>query len=383
MDRTSSFSSGLNHPLVWIGVIVGTLISLYVMHAIWWLSLPLVLSIIICYVSKPFLQELRRRGLTQGQSLFTYLLIGSFLILVCILIVLPWVASQIYELREQVPMYWEQVHAFLENTAKDLEKRFPGFREAGLMSLVERQLDTSEEMLVSKILPDLAIYVISWIPPLLLIPYLAFFILKDGVQFKRLILRGVPNAYFEKVLLLFHNLDTQVKQYFRGLFAMTFLDTITLGIGLYLIGMPLGLFGIGQSLFLGLVCAILAWVPYLGTATGCLMMVIVCLSQAPGNWLLVLASVCLFVAVRVIDDFFYTPMTIGKSLSSHPLLTVLIVFAAGYIGGVIGLLLAMPVLGIWMALGEVFGQVWMDERLRARHRATRQLRRTHAQKGLL
>ncbi|MEM6601690.1 MAG: AI-2E family transporter, partial [Verrucomicrobiota bacterium] len=136
------------------------------------------------------------------------------------------------------------------------------------------------------------------------------------------------------------------------------------------------------AVFLGLLSAVLAWIPYVGTATACLVIVMVCLAQAPGNVLLVAAAVLLFVVVRLVDDFIYTPMTVGKSLSSHPLLTVMIIFAAGYIGGILGLLLAMPVLGIWMAMGDVFGQVWYDERLRARYRFTRQLRRSQAQEGL-
>lgn len=344
--------------------------------------MPVILAFIICFVSKPVLVMLNRRGLTLEQAFLTYLILGSIAILLVILLVLPWMATQLYDLRAEIPKFWNSLEVFFTSSADSLESKFPGFQEAGLSSAVDRRLHLFEEMLVDKWLPDVAFYVVSWIPPLLVVPYLTVFILKDGVKFKRLILRGVPNAYFEKVLLLFHKLDRQIKQYFRGLMAMTFLDTVTLAVGLYLIGLPLGIFGPGQALFLGLLSAVLAWIPYVGTAAACLVIVMVCLAQAPGSLLLVVAAVLLFVIVRLIDDFLYTPMTVGKSLRSHPLLTVMIIFAAGYVGGILGLLLAMPVLGIWMAVGDVFGQVWYDERLRARHRYTRQLRRRQAQEGL-
>jgi len=382
MAQTSSFTGGLNHPAVWCGVITGTVISLYLIHAFWWLSMPFILAFIICFVSKPLLIKLHRRGLTNDQAFLVFLILGFLAILLVILLVLPWLAMQLYDLREEIPRFWSSLDLFLIESAHRLENKFPGFREAGLSESVTSGLDSFEAMLVGKWLPDVAYLVVSWIPPLLVVPYLTVFILKDGVKFKRLVLRGVPNAYFEKVLLLFHNLDQQIKQYFRGLMAMTFLDTITLAAGLFLIGLPFGIFGPGQAIFLGLLAAVLAWIPYVGTAMACLIIVMVCLAQVPGNLLLVVAALLLFVLVRLVDDFLYTPMTIGKSLSSHPLLTVMIIFGAGYVGGILGLLLAMPVLGIWMAMGDVFGQVWYDERLRARHRYARLLRRSQAQEGL-
>jgi predicted PurR-regulated permease PerM len=380
---SSNFQGGLQHPLIWLGVIFGTLVTVYLVEAVWWLSLPLVIAVIICYLSRPLLVGLKRRGLSFQQSLLAYLVLGSGAILLLVLVAVPWLASGLSDLRGQLPLYWERIETLPLGVARELELVFPGFSDAGLVETVTRNLDRFEDLLLSDWLPAAAVMLLSTVPSLLLVPYLAFFILKDGARFKQLILRGVPNAYFEKVMLLFYNLDSQIKQYFRGLMAMTFLDTATLAAGLFLIGIPVGgIFGPGLALFLGLLSAVLAWIPYVGTAVACLVVVMVCLGLAPGNLLLVGAAVLLFVAVRVIDDFLYTPMTVGRSLNAHPLLTVMIIFAAGFIGGVFGLLLVMPILGLWMAFGEVFGQVWFDERLRARHLQSRRLRQIHARQGL-
>lgn len=383
METSSSFQGGLQHPLIWLGVLVGTLTTVYLVEAVWWLSLPLVIAVIICYLSRPLLVGLKRRGLSLEQSLVAYLVLGSGAVLLVVLVAVPWLASGLSDLRGQLPLYWDRIESFPLATARDLESAFPGFADAGLVETVAGNLDRFENLLVSKWLPAAAVMLLSAIPSLLLVPYLAFFILKDGSRFKQLILRGVPNAYFEKVMLLFHKLDSQIKHYFRGLMAMTFLDTATLAAGLFLIGVPAGgVFGPGLALFLGLLSAVLAWIPYVGTAAACLIVVMVCLGLAPGNLLLVGAAVLLFIGVRVIDDFLYTPMTVGRSLSAHPLLTVMIIFAAGFIGGIFGLLLVMPILGLWMAFGEVFGQVWFDERLRARHQQCRRLRQIHARERL-
>ncbi|MGF1679461.1 MAG: AI-2E family transporter [Candidatus Methylacidiphilales bacterium] len=381
-DTASPFASGLAHPMVWLGVIVGTLVSLYLIESVWWLSIPLVVSVVICHVSRPFLLWFRRRGLSPLQALYGYLVVVLAAMMLVIVLLLPWLSAQFIALRDDVPEFWDRIEGLLLRWVEELETKFPGIDGEQAAATLREKLDGVESVLLTDWLPGIAVHVVSWIPSLLLIPYLTFFILKDGARLKQLILRGVPNAYFEKVLILFYNMDGQMKKFFRGLMAMTFLDTVTLAAGLYCIGRPYGVFDPAESLFLGLLSAVLAWIPYLGTALACLIMVMVCLTEAPGEWSLVALAVGLFLVVRTLDDFVYTPMTVGRSLKSHPLLTVMIVFAAGYFAGVLGLLLAMPVLGIWMAFGDTFGQAWFDERLRARYLQSRRAKKIRAQEGL-
>jgi predicted PurR-regulated permease PerM len=92
--------------------------------------------------------------------------------------------------------------------------------------------------------------------------------------------------------------------------------------------------------------------------------------------------VLLFLGVRLLDEFVYTPMTVGRALQVHPLVTVMMIFAGGMLGGVYGLLLALPLLGIFTVLGQMFGEVWFDPRLRARHAARNLLEKRLASNDL-
>jgi len=74
-----------------------------------------------------------------------------------------------------------------------------------------------------------------------------------------------------------------------------------------------------------------------------------------------------------LDDFIFMPLTLGRSLRMHPLITVLMIFVGGEVAGVAGLMLVLPLLGIVMAVGETLGQVITDPRLRARHRQAKAL----------
>ncbi len=387
--------TGLEHPAVWLCVIGGTLAILFLLDLVWWVSLPLVLAVVFYYLSQPFLEMLMRRGLSHDKALYLFLAMVSLAALFLIPLVLPWLTTQIYLLQDQLPGCLTRLEEMINSFLRDLESRHAWLANAHVAETISQKLMDIKENFIKENLSGVVKYFISWIPSLLLVPYLTFFILKDAGTCKRLVMRGVPNAFFEKVLLLFDRVDRQMKRYFRGLIALTVLDTVTLALGLWLLGLPFGLFGFRQAVFLGLLCAVFAWVPFAGSVLGCILVALISVAQAPdqlfylsgtigvpANRLLFLGSICLFLVVRMLDDFLYTPLTVGRSLSAHPLLTVLMIFAGGVIGGATGLLLAMPVLGVAMVLGEIFGQVWFDGRLRARYEHALQLRRRESSRDL-
>jgi predicted PurR-regulated permease PerM len=123
-------------------------------------------------------------------------------------------------------------------------------------------------------LEPVALGIMAWTPSLLLAPFLAFFFLRDGRRFKRFLGAAVPNAFFEKTLYLLHEIDRTARAYFQGLINLTILDTVTLAAGLWLLGIP-------GPLTLGLICAVLAWVPYVGSILGGLLVVLVAATDFP------------------------------------------------------------------------------------------------------
>ena len=215
-------------------------------------------------------------------------------------------------------------------------------------------------------LGNAAMGVALWFPSLLLIPFLAFFMLRDGWRFKRMLSRAVPNAFFERTLFLFDQVDRTARGYFQGLIKLTVLDAACLAAGLWLIG-------VSSPFLLGIVTAVMAWIPYVGSIGGCLLVVLVAATDFPANPAVAYAAIALFIAVRMLDDFIFMPLTIGKSLRMHPLITVLMIFAGGAVAGIAGLVLVLPLLGVVMVVGETLGAVLADPRLRARHRHARGL----------
>ncbi|MCX6934716.1 MAG: AI-2E family transporter [Verrucomicrobia bacterium] len=372
----------LEHPIIWVAVICGALGSIVLLNTVAWLAFPLVLAVVLFYLVQPLLQRLQLSGVTPNQALGIFLAAATILTVIASVTVLPAIFNSLSEFQNQLPEHWTRLQSVLRQDLLSIEGRFHFAQRAGLADGFQAQLDHFVASSGKAYLADSILFLIHWLPSLLLVPFLTFFFLRDGTAFHRLILRAVPNAFFEKTLLLFDRMDGQMRAYFRGMLGLTLLDTVSLGLGLWFLGHWDGVFGFWDAMLLGLICAVFAWVPYVGSAIGGLVAVATCAVKAPQDGGLLLSVVILFLAVRLLDEFLYTPLTVGRALRMHPLITVMMIFAGGMLGGVYGLLLAMPLLGIFTVLGQMFGEIWFDPRLRARQQARNLLEKRLASKDL-
>jgi predicted PurR-regulated permease PerM len=207
----------------------------------------------------------------------------------------------------------------------------------------------------------------AWLPALLLAPFIAFFLLRDGQRFLKYVGEAVPNAYFERTQYMVDRVDDTARAYFQGLLKLTGIDTVCLAFGLWIIGIP-------GALALGLMAAVLAWVPFVGSVIGCVIVVLVAATDFPNDPWIVYASVALFIFVRLLDDFVFMPLTVGRSLHMHPLPTVLLIFVGGAVAGIPGLILVLPLAGVVMVVAGTIGGIVNNPRLRARHEFAKTLR---------
>ncbi len=372
MSMPNTYRSG---PLVWSGVIVATCLLLFLFQKVLWLVVPLLFALVAYYMLLPLKQRLVLAGFSHDSSAIA-VSAGIFVVLGgAMLAISPWLAGQVGAMQSGSDRYVAGGLRFLGETLAWVEAQFSVAARANLSSEVMRQVGDFLDHAAERYLPGLAMALAAWFPSLLLIPFIAFFMLRDGWRFRRFLSRAVPNAFFERTLFLLDQLDRTARLYFQGLLKLTVLDALCLAAGLWVIG-------VSSPLLLGVVTAVMAWVPYVGSIGGCLLVVLVAATDFPGNPSVAYAAIGLFVFVRLLDDFLFMPMTIGRSLHMHPLLTVLMIFAGGAVAGIAGLVLVLPLLGIVMVLGETLGAILSDPRLRARHRHAKALLQTKVMRDL-
>lgn len=361
-------------PIVWAAIIATTCLLLFFFQKILWLVVPFLLALILYYFLYPSMQALIYRGMSReaASSAVTVGFLAAFSVVGVALA--PWVTSHVAGWQDAVIGYVKGGLQLLDQSLRALERHWAPLADAHLADMVAERLTQGAGSLTDHIEP-IVVGIMAWAPSLMLAPFLAFFFLRDGRRFQRFLGSAVPNAFFEKTLYLLHEIDRTSRAYFQGLIKLTVLDTLTLAAGLWLLGIP-GPFA------LGLICAVLAWIPYVGSILGGLLVVLVAATDFPDAPGMAYWAVALFVLVRLLDDFVYMPLTIGKSLALHPLVTVLMIFVGGAVAGIAGLMLVLPVLGVVMVIGETIGVIVTDPRLMARHRHALALRREQASADL-
>ena len=362
-------------PVTWCGIIGSTCLLLFLFQKILWLVVPFLLALLLYYLLVPLSNKLVLVG--WSTNLAATILSGAFLLVVvgALLLIYPRVIANADEWQSTVMRYLDGGARLVEAVLYEMQQNFAFLRKGNLsVELREKTLGYAEQF-SDKHLGGAIFSVVAWLPSLVLAPIIAYFLLKDGGKLRKFIGETVPNAYFEKTLYLMHSLDQTARQYFVGMFKLTVIDAVFLVFGLWILGVP-------SPLTLGLIAAVLGWIPYIGPIVGCALAVMVTATDFPGQITLVYAVVGLFALLRVLDDFIFLPFVIGKTMSIHPLLTLLMFFIGEAIAGVAGLMLVIPILGIVMVMGETLEIIFRDTRLKARHAYARQLHQRAANADL-
>lgn len=370
MNKARHKSSG---PIAWAAIVAVTLALLQAFQNTLWLVVPALLAMLLYYAMYPLVRALILRGVDRSYGSAVVMLAFMALLAAAGVLVAPQAASHALDWQASVARYLEGGLRLLNTVSGALESAFPALARAGLAAAVNRRLEQSADIVEQ--LEPVIVGIAVGMPSLLLAPFLAYFFLRDGRRFKVLLCSAVPNAFFERSLGLLHEVDRIARAYFQGLLKLTVLDTLTLAAGLWMVGIP-------AALLLGLICAVLAWIPYVGSILGGLLVVLVAATDFPQAPMMAYSAAALFLLVRLLDDFVYMPMTVGRDLRMHPLVTVVMIFAGGAVAGIAGLMLVLPVLGVVRVIGETVASVIDDSRLTARHQHALMLRRQSADRGL-
>ena|SRR5437588_1503217 len=354
--------------LTWLVIIAATCFILFLFQKVLWLVVPGLLALALYYCLQPLVRALVRAGMRHRPAAKV---VAGLLFLATVLAVIllsSIAATRAAGWKAAMAHYLQGGLDFMGKTGQLLAQKLPVLRNWVTLWSAPKNLEAMAEQFAEKYLGVLLLQMVQWLPSLLLTPYLTYFLLHDGNRFKKQLIHSVPNAFFEKTLLLFDRIDNSLQNFFVGLMKLTFLDTASLGLGLWLLG-------VSYPLMLGLVAAVLAWIPYVGSVAGCILVVLVAATDFPNEPATTYGCIVLFVCVRILDDFVFLPLTIGRSLRIHPVLSVLMLFLGAAVAGPTGLVLVLPVLGVVAVITETLGQIVADHRLWTRFRQANVLRK--------
>jgi predicted PurR-regulated permease PerM len=170
---------------------------------------------------------------------------------------------------------------------------------------------------------------------------LLYFILRDGAALWAWILRWFAPESRPAIDRAGRHAWAELAGFIRGTALIAFVDATLIGVGLWLLGVPVA-FALAVLVFIG------AFVPFIGAFLSGLVAVLV--AFADGGWKIGLAALVLVVAVQFVEGNFLQPTIQSRTLDLHPAVILLAVAAGASLFGIVGAYLAVPVTAVTFAV---------------------------------
>jgi predicted PurR-regulated permease PerM len=183
--------------------------------------------------------------------------------------------------------------------------------------------------------------------------FISFFFLKDGFLFSRIILTLTPDTQMGKIKVILTHSHDLLRRYFLGVALQSMIMACMVGISLYVLSVQ-------NAFLIGLFAGMVNVIPYLGPLLGASLGMLIALTTSlhldfEAQLFPLLFKVALvFVCAQIIDAFVVQPNVLGSSVKAHPLEIFIVILMAGNIGGVVGMVLAIPVYTILRVIAREF-----------------------------
>lgn len=318
--------------------------------------IPLLLALLVASALSPLVATLTRRGWPRILATLVVLLGVVLLLAAAITLVVVQVQDQWSVLAERTSEGVSQLLSWWNST-------FPQFaaNESNLQSLWE----TAQEWLASLNYGAAATGVASGlgvvgnlVAGIVLFAVILFFFLKDGPLIGRFLVRPLPGPQHRRAELMGQRAATVMGGYVRGTVLVALVDAVFIGLGLFILQVPL-------ALPLAVIVFITAFIPVVGATLAGVVAALVTL-VTNGFWPAVIV-VIIVVVVNQLEGNLLSPVVLGKSLALHELVVLLALMVGTVLGGIIGTLLAVPLTAVGWALIKAWNETLPE--LEAEHAA--------------
>ncbi|WP_235298797.1 AI-2E family transporter [Portibacter marinus] len=183
--------------------------------------------------------------------------------------------------------------------------------------------------------------------------FIAFFFLRDDQLFINFVKAMVPDQYEEDTEEVIHDISLMLRKYFGGIILQILIITA-------LVSTLLWIFGIQNALLIAFFAAIVNVIPYVGPFIGALFGIFITISSNLNvefyNFLapMLIKVVIVFVIMQMIDNFILQPFIYSSSVKAHPLEIFIIILVAAKLGGIMGMILAIPAYTVIRVIAKEF-----------------------------
>ncbi|WP_057895347.1 AI-2E family transporter [Liquorilactobacillus oeni] len=330
---------------------VGTFIST--------LFIPVIISGFLYYLFRPvvaFFMKLHigRFRINRALAVVLVFVILIGIIALALTFMVPLLISQVGQLILNTPDYLSILQKSVNHLYNDLSDH-EWMRQLNVQDYVDKIgknfMNSVAEFLgsLTKSLGTVIGMITSITVTIITVPFMLFYMLKDGHRLIPNIQKLMPTKRAEQVEELLSKMGDTISKYIAGqVIECTFVATFT-SLGYWIIGMP-------YALLLGVLAGTTNIIPYLGPYLGLLPALILAFSV---SFKMVIFVVIVCVIVQQVDGNLIYPNVIGKSLDIHPLTIIMLLLVAGNLAGLMGMILGIPFYAVLKVIVKYFRDIYL------------------------
>lgn len=295
--------------------------------------IPFIISVFITYLLHPIIEKLSNRGLPKS---FAILLIYFFFfggVGIALYKGIPMILAQLRDLAESFPEFSKTYRGWLVEIETGTSK-LPAFVHGQLDDLLN-SAENYVDYLLSRTIHFFkgllnSIFIIA------IIPFIVFYLLKDHDQMIKALWYITPRRLRKAGQLFFRDVDESLGNYIRGQLLVCLLVGTTASVAFLLSGMK-------YPLLFGSIVGITNIIPYFGPIIGAIPAAII--AATISMKMLIIVVIVVF-GLQFIEGNLLSPIIVGKSLRLHPIVIIAALLLGGEVGGIVGLIIAVPVVAI-------------------------------------
>jgi len=336
------------------GVLIlgGICLILYVLYLIQAVIIYLIVALILTLIGIPIMSFLHRRlkfntVFAATTTLLFFMLIIAGFVMMCIPLLLDQGQNlsilNIQSIETTLTNLTNQASVFLEGHNIDLSKIL---KTSDLTSKLNLNF-------IPNFLNSIFATVSSFGMGLASVLFITFFFLKDRLLFSHVAKYVLPEQQSDRILNSLDKINHLLSRYFIGLL-------IQLSIVFVLYVIVLLIFGIDNAFIIAFLCAVLNIIPYVGPLiASVLAAVLTMINNLGADFQSVIVPTTIYVMigfwiVQIIDNNVSQPYIFSNSVNSHPLEIFLVILTAGFLFGIMGMIIAVPLFTILKVIGKEF-----------------------------
>ena len=336
-------------------------ITVVILYLLWLLApvlMPFAVAAMLAYLGDPLADRLERIGMGRTLAVSVVFFVLVLAAVGALLLLIPLISRQVDNLVQSLPHYvdwvrstalpWLQAKLRLDPSAFDTDR---------LIAEIKDHLG-SVGSVASTVLGKVTrsgFGLIAWMTNLVLIPVVAFYLLRDWDRLVAWVDDMLPRSIEPTIAHLARESDMVLGAFVRGQLLVMLALGIFYGAGLSILGLSVGP-------LIGMIAGLLSFVPYLGFIVGFGSALIAVLVQY-GDWSHLIMVVCVFIVGQLLEGYVLVPRLVGEKIGLHPVAVIFAVLAGGYLCGFLGILLALPAASVILVVLRYLSQRYRHSRL--------------------